>query len=61
MVKVAESGISNPENIIELKQKGFDGFLVGESFMKTAEPEIAAKKFIKMIKELENNIKTEAL
>lgn len=61
VVKVAESGISNPKNIIELKQKGFDGFLVGESFMKTAEPEIAAKKFIKMIKELENNIKTEVL
>ena len=61
VAKVAESGISNPENIIELKQKGFDGFLVGESFMKTAEPEIAAKKFIKMIKELENNIKTEVL
>ena len=58
VVKVAESGISNPQNIIELKQKGFDGFLVGENFMKTAEPEIAAKKFIKTIKELENNLKS---
>lgn len=57
VVKIAESGISNPQNIIELKQKGFDGFLVGENFMKTAEPEIAAKKFIKTIKELENNLK----
>jgi hypothetical protein len=26
--------------------------------MKTAEPEIAAKKFIKNIKELENNLKS---
>ena len=51
VVKVAESGISNPQNIIELKQKGFEGFLVGESFMKTAEPEIAAKRFMKEIKE----------
>jgi indole-3-glycerol phosphate synthase len=58
VVRVAESGISNPQNIIELKQQGFDGFLVGENFMKTAEPEIAAKKFIKKIKELENNLKS---
>lgn len=58
VVKVAESGISNPQNIIELKQKEFKGFLVGENFMKTAEPEIAAKKFIKKIKELENNLKS---
>lgn len=52
-VKVAESGISDPKNIIELKKHGFDGFLIGENFMKTAEPEIEAKKFIKTIKELE--------
>lgn len=58
VVKVAESGISNPQNIIELKQKGFDGFLVGENFMKTSDPEIAAKKFIKSIKVLENNLKS---
>ncbi len=58
VVKVAESGISNPQNIIELKQQGFEGFLVGENFMKTAEPEIAAKKFIKKIKELETNLKS---
>lgn len=46
-VKIAESGISNPSSIVTLKEHGFDGFLIGENFMKTAEPEIAAKKFIK--------------
>lgn len=45
-VKIAESGISNPLNIITLKNQGFDGFLIGESFMKSSEPEMAAKKFI---------------
>lgn len=55
-VKIAESGIKSPIDIITLKEKGFDGFLIGESFMKTAEPEMAAKKFIKRIKELEKNI-----
>ncbi len=49
VVKIAESGIGNINNIIELKQHGFDGFLIGENFMKTAEPEMAAKKFIKGI------------
>ncbi|MCB9360846.1 MAG: indole-3-glycerol phosphate synthase TrpC [Flavobacteriales bacterium] len=48
-IKIAESGISNPQRIAELKSHGFDGFLIGENFMKTAEPEVTAKKFIKQI------------
>ncbi len=55
-IKIAESGIKSPIDIITLKEKGFDGFLIGESFMRTAEPEIGAKKFIKRIKELEENL-----
>ena len=46
-VKIAESGISNPENILHLKEHGFDGFLIGENFMKNAQPEIACKNFIR--------------
>ncbi|NPA44504.1 MAG: indole-3-glycerol-phosphate synthase TrpC, partial [Chlorobi bacterium] len=37
-VKVSESGINNPENIIKLKEHGFNGFLIGENFMKSANP-----------------------
>lgn len=48
-VKVAESGISNPKNILDLKRHGFDGFLIGENFMRTAAPELACKKFIEQI------------
>jgi len=33
---IAESGISSREQIRELKDLGFDGFLVGESLMRTA-------------------------
>lgn len=36
---IAESGIASVEDIDELKRLGFDGFLVGESLMRTAEPE----------------------
>lgn len=45
VVKIAESGISKPENIALLKQHGFNGFLIGENFMKEAQPELACKKF----------------
>ena len=37
-VKVSESGISNPETVRLLRQAGFRGFLIGETFMKTADP-----------------------
>ena len=59
-VKVAESGIRNPKNIIELKQHGFDGFLIGENFMKTASPELECKKFIEQVNANMNVIANEA-
>lgn len=48
-VKVSESGISNPETIKELKQYGYQGFLIGETFMKTNNPGQCASKFIKRL------------
>lgn len=48
-VKVSESGISDPNTIKELKGFGYKGFLIGETFMKTASPEKAAKDFIKKL------------
>ena len=45
-VKVSESGISKPETISELRQVGFQGFLIGETFMKTADPGKALNDFI---------------
>lgn len=49
-VKVSESGISNPQTITALREAGFRGFLIGESFMKTADPGHALAGFIKEIK-----------
>jgi len=49
-VKIAESGISNIETLIELKSNGFQGFLMGEKFMATSRPEIACKDFIADLK-----------
>jgi indole-3-glycerol phosphate synthase len=45
-VKVSESGISNPETVKKLRSAGFRGFLIGENFMKTADPGEALNEFI---------------
>ncbi|WP_299683024.1 indole-3-glycerol phosphate synthase TrpC [uncultured Dokdonia sp.] len=45
-VKVSESGISNVSAIKELQPYGFEGFLIGENFMKTDNPGISASTFI---------------
>ncbi len=45
-VKVSESGISNIEAIKELQPYGYQGFLIGENFMKTDNPGANAKIFI---------------
>ena len=44
--KVSESGISNVGTIRELKEVGYSGFLIGECFMKTADPGQALRQFI---------------
>jgi indole-3-glycerol phosphate synthase len=53
-VKISESGISDPLVIAELCQHGFDGFLVGETFMKNRYPEVAAGMFIDEVKRTRN-------
>ena len=45
-VIVSESGISNPDTVKALRQAGFRGFLIGENFMKTANPGKALADFI---------------
>ncbi len=45
-VKVSESGISSTNTIIELRKYGYQGFLIGENFMKTDNPAKACKEFI---------------
>lgn len=44
--KVSESGISNTETIRCLRKAGFNGFLIGENFMKTEDPGNALNTFI---------------
>jgi len=48
-VKVSESGICDPKIVIGLKAYGFQGFLIGENFMKTDNPGKACKEFINLL------------
>lgn len=45
-VKISESGISSPQTVIDLRQVGYRGFLMGENFMKTDNPGKALANFI---------------
>lgn len=49
VVKVSESGISDPQTVRKLREIGFRGFLIGECFMKTADPGQALRNFISML------------
>jgi indole-3-glycerol phosphate synthase len=44
--KISESGLSEPSHIALLTKYGFQGFLMGETFMKTDNPALACKKFL---------------
>jgi indole-3-glycerol phosphate synthase len=46
-LKISESAISNTETIKQLKAAGFNGFLIGENFMKEEDPGAAIREFVK--------------
>lgn len=49
-LKISESGIHSPQDVFFLRDNGFDGFLIGENFMKTNDPAAAFDEFAKAIK-----------
>lgn len=50
ILRISESGISSPGTVRELRAEGFRGFLMGENFMKEANPAAALGKFIRDLK-----------
>jgi len=45
--RISESGISNPEVIRKLRETGFNGFLIGEYFMRHHNPAVQLSEMIK--------------
>lgn len=50
MVKIAESGIRDADTVRRFRDDGFKGFLIGESFMKEADPGEAFRLFVDNLK-----------
>jgi indole-3-glycerol phosphate synthase len=44
--KVTESGISDAATMLRLKSAGFEGFLIGEAFMRHSQPQAACRKLV---------------
>lgn len=55
-VKVAESGINDPAAIVTLKAAGFQGFLIGEHFMKQEDPARAFENFVQTLSDLQSKL-----
>jgi indole-3-glycerol phosphate synthase len=51
VLRVSESGIESPDTILELRQLGFDGFLIGQTFMQSADPAAAAMEFMNQVRQ----------
>jgi indole-3-glycerol phosphate synthase len=45
-VRISESGLSDPSTVTALRGVGYNGFLMGEAFMKTERPGGALTDFI---------------
>lgn len=56
-VLVSESGISDPKTICRLQDAGYSGFLIGETFMKTADPAESLLRFVDEIRQFRKSEK----
>ena len=54
--RVAESGIHSPQEIVELKKYGYDGFLIGQQFMQSENPSDAAHLFFQELKQQQHGV-----
>ena len=52
--KISESGLNDPQTVSDLKYAGFNGFLIGEHFMRQPDPGEACRTFIQKINDLED-------
>lgn len=48
-IKISESGISGPQEVNQLFEAGFKGFLIGSYFMSKEQPALEAKHFIQAL------------
>lgn len=59
-VKVSESGIESPQTIMELRNYGYEGFLMGQNFMQHSRPDEACRTFIHELRVMDSKHKKQA-
>lgn len=52
LVRISESGLNDPATVSALRKAGYQGFLMGEAFMKNDMPGVALASFIKEMRAL---------
>lgn len=52
-VKIAESGLRSPQDVAELRDMGYHGFLIGSHFMEHPDPAHACRTFLESLDELQ--------
>ena len=55
-VRISESGINDPKSVVQLKACGYQGFLIGEYFMKSANPGKKCANFVKKVEGLSDEV-----
>ncbi len=54
-IKVAESGIKTVDDVLLLRKHGFEGFLIGEKFMRAEDPGKELEEFVKELRKEERS------
>ncbi|GJM32909.1 MAG: indole-3-glycerol phosphate synthase [Saprospiraceae bacterium] len=52
VLKISESGLDDPNAVVKLRRAGFQGFLIGEHFMNSADPAAACGEFIHRVQHI---------
>lgn len=50
-VRITESGLHDATTMLQLREAGYDGFLIGEAFMKTTAPDVALAALVGQLNE----------
>ena len=54
IMRISESGLDDPQAVVKLMHRGYDGFLIGTHFMRQPDPGAAAADFIKRVAEIDD-------
>ena len=53
-IKISKGGICDPQSVVDLRDAGYEGFIVGKHFLQQKNPGAACKKFIQQINDKDN-------